>query len=274
MTSIPSLALSLVLTCCGSALLAHEVWIEADQWQTAQGDTISAQVLNGEQMVGIQLPWDPTSIARAQSWTGDANTSLAGRYGDIPALSAPSAPEGLLTLEYQTLPRTVIYTDFKKFSGFLAEKGWTEILARHSSRNLPEVRIKEAFSRFTKALVAVGDGAGSDAARGLEFEIVALDNPYTAEPGTDMRFQIYYRGALLTDNLVTMFERAPGGTVTTSTKETGPEGTVSFGTQAGHTYLIDSVYMREPDRELFIQTQGALWESLWASLTFHVPASQ
>jgi hypothetical protein len=37
---------------------------------------------------------------------------------------------------------------------------------------------------------------------------------------------------------------------------------------AGHAYMLDAVVLREPEG---VSNPGALWESLWANLTFAVP---
>jgi len=39
---------------------------------------------------------------------------------------------------------------------------------------------------------------------------------------------------------------------------------------AGHAYMLDAVVLREPSAVLAEQT-GAVWETLWANLTFAVP---
>lgn len=252
--------------------LAHEVWIEPVSWQIEVDETVSAHLLNGQELSGIQLSWDPKSIALAQSWTTGTSQDLDGRFGDVPAFSATANSEGLLSLVYQSEPKTLTYPDFETFTGFLDEKGWSGILEQHDARGLPKSQVKETYSRFAKTLIAVGDATGADAPRGMELELVALDNPYLAATDDALRFQLIYQGVPLPDNRVTLFERAPDGAVRLSHQQTDAEGIASFDTNRGHMYLVDSVVVRQPSRDMFIETRGALWESLWASLTFKQPA--
>ena len=253
---------------------AHEVWLELDQWEVRSQVSLGAQLLNGQDFKGAELSWNPRVILRAEKWQGDAGVRLLGRFGDIPALSTTAGQDGLLTLIYQSAPNTVVYEDYDKFAQFVGEKGISTALADHEARKLPRAPIKEAFSRYVKALVAVGDGKGADIARGLEIEIVALTNPYTADPAEMMRFQVFYQSQLLAGSQVTLFERTTAGEVTIKTQVSDKLGVVRFKTKAGHTYLVDTVVLRQPTPALIAFTNGAVWESLWASLTFRVPDTQ
>ena len=253
-----------------SAAQAHEVWIEPLQWSYAAGEDLQAHLRNGEMFKGVDLAWNDRSTVLAEQRQGDDTAGLTGRLGDLPAISAQGVGDGLMTLIYQSGYNTVTYREFEKFSSFVAEKGYSDVVETHAARDLPRTQIKEAYVRFAKSLIPVGDGEGEDTARGLELEIVALDNPYTEE-GSDLRFQVLYRDAPLVENRVTVFARDAAGLVTTRELETSADGIVKVQTDPGATYLIDTVVVREPARSLVIETKGAMWESLWASLTFQSP---
>ncbi|KIN71069.1 DUF4198 domain-containing protein [Sulfitobacter guttiformis] len=265
-------ALIVAIAFASTSAKAHEVWIEPSTWQMPADTDFTAQLLNGQNLEGQALSWDPRVILRAETWQGTETAALQGRFGDVPALTGSVGSEGLLTLLYQSKFNTVVYQDYEKFVEFLTEKNHLEILDAHAARSLPKTPIKEAFSRFSKALIAVGTGAGEDMARGLEIEIVALDNPYTSDITGGLRFQALFEGEPLKSNRVTLFERDPAGMVQTSVAQTDAEGIVRFPIRQDHTYLVDTVVMRQPDRALFIASGGAFWESLWASLTFSVPS--
>lgn len=253
---------------------AHEVWIEPELWTAPVGSVVEAQILNGQNLKGNKLSWNGTTTLRAEKWQGGDADPISGRLGDIPALKATASEDGLMTLLYQSGLSTVTYTDYAKFASFVAEKGQEAILKTDKTRGLPDAPIKEAYSRFSKALVAVGTGQGHDAARGLELEIVALSNPYTAAPGQEISFQVLYQSAPLEENQVTVFARSSSGEVSETRLQTDRNGRVAFTPDAGYTYLVDAVLLREPAREVVAKTRGAVWESLWSSLTFRTPAAQ
>lgn len=262
-----------VLVLSATSVPAHEVWIEPLSWQITQDEVLAAHLRNGEIFSGVNLSWNDRSIRRAERVHNGESAPLKGRAGDIPAFNLAAPSPGLLTLVYQSGHRTITYRTYEKFVHFVTGKGYEEVLAEHAARGLPEVPIKEAYMRFAKALVAVGEGRGQDAAQGLELEIVALDNPYTDDL-TALRFQVSYQGAPLTENQVTIFARDLAGDVTTILKTTNADGQITFGADPGWTYLVDTVLLREPAQSLVEETNGAVWESLWASLTFRAAGAR
>lgn len=268
---LPKIMLVALLGSVATVTAAHEVWMEPDAWVTSPDQPLRAKLVNGEFFNGIQLIWNDNAFVRAERWDQTGMRPITGRLGDMPALATPAAPDGLTTLLYQSTPNTVTYTDYAKFASFVTEKGHAAVLERHAARQLPAAPIIEAYSRYAKTLIAVGSGQGGDAPRGLEIEIVALTNPYTAPASDPLRFQVLYQGAPLAGNRVTVFAKAADGTVTLTEQDTDAAGTVAFVAAPGTTYLIDAVMLREPARALVAATRGAVWESLWASLTFQAP---
>ncbi|KIN74982.1 DUF4198 domain containing protein [Sulfitobacter noctilucae] len=255
------------------AAQAHEVWIEPLFWQVPVEESFEAHRINGENFKGNKLSWNERVTVLAERRIGDKTVPLTGRAGDIPAFQLPGAASGLMALIFQSTHNTITYRNYDKFARFVTSKGYEETLDAHAARDLPETPIKEAYVRFAKALVAVGDGAGEDKPRGLELELVALDNPYTSKGG-QLRFQVLYRDVPLADNKVTVFMRDAEGVVNELSQTTTADGIAIFDAVPGREYLVDTVVLREPARALVVETKGAVWESLWASLTFKVPDAQ
>src|SRR5690606_5881266 len=117
---------------------------------------------------------------------------------------------------------------------------------------------------------SVGDGNGADQNYGLLTEMVALANPYTADLSAGLPVQVFYDNAVRADTQVELFARAADGTVEVTTHRTDANGIATLPVQPGVTYMADAVVLRQPDSDL-AREKGALWESLWANLTFAVP---
>jgi len=139
---------------------------------------------------------------------------------------------------------------------------------QHKSRGLPDTGFKEAYSRYGKSLIAVGDGAGADQNVGLLTEIVALANPYTDDLTDGLPVQVLYEGKPRANVQVELFDRAPDGEVAVTLHRTDNTGVAVIPVAPGHEYLVDSVVMRAVGPA---DDKGHVWESLWASLTFKVP---
>lgn len=252
------------------AAQAHEVWIAPEDWTPEPGEKIAAALRNGHEFSGFGLVWNADATQRAELWTRDGMTPIEGRLGDRPALATRAPEAGLATLLYQSTYRRLVYDSYETFAGFVTEKGHDPVLEAHDARGLSRAAIAEAYMRFAKALVGVGDGGGRDAARGMELELLALDNPYAA--GVErMRTRLIYRSEPHADTQVAVFSRDAEGHVTRRVMRTDARGEVAFAVAPGETYLVDAVIIREPSRALVAASRGAVWESLWASLTFQVP---
>ncbi|WP_137700495.1 DUF4198 domain-containing protein [Marimonas lutisalis] len=261
--------LCLLATVCAlgpvRATLAHEFWIEPEEYQVDSPGRVTAALINGQDFRGTRVAWFDSRIARAEWRQGDTRAEIAGRPGDRPALSLGAPGEGLLQLVYVSTPSKLTYSEWAKFSEFVQSKGFPDAVERHRARGLPETGFREIYTRYCKSLIAVGDGAGADAPAGMEAEIVALANPYTDDMGGGLPVQILYRGAPRAGALLDVFERSPTGNVTKTQIAADAEGRLEVPVRAGHVYLLDSVVLRESAAE------DAVWESLWASLTFAVP---
>ena len=261
MRSLPLVAVLVAIPALSSA---HEFWIAPLEWHVAQGAQISADLRNGEEFKGSSLAWLDRNIARAEiAQSGDV-TPMTGRLGDRPALSAVAGDDGLAVLIHETTPSRLTYKDWAKFQKFNDHKDLGVTLEAHLAAGLPQEGFRESYTRHTKALVAVGNGAGTDRAFGLETEIIALSNPYTA-PDAPMQVELHLRGVPLPDTQIELFERAPDGTVAVSLLRTDAAGRATFALRPGHAYLLDAVTLEpDPDPETAYRT-------LWAGLSFAVP---
>ncbi len=264
------LACLLIAVAAPRAAIAHEFWIEPQKFQVETGAPLTALLRNGEQFEGITLAYFDRRIVRFDWRMGEGATAVTGRAGDNPALVMTAPEAGLMVLTYQSTASDVRYKTWEKFARFALHKRFVDIEARHKARDLPDADFTEVYTRYAKSLIAIGSGAGADHATGLEIEIVALQNPYTRSETGPLPVQVFYQDAPRVDAQVEVFDRAPDGSVTVTTVLTDDTGIAQVPVRPGHAYLLDNVVLREPAAALG-EAHGAVWETLWASLTFAVP---
>ena len=261
----------LSLTLAATFAQAHEYWISPDQYQVAPGEAIRADFRNGQHFEGIRLAFFSKSTRLFEYISDGVATPITPRPGDSPALQM-TAPETdtLLAIVFESAPSIVTYNEFDKFLSFAEHKDFPDAEADHLAAGWPTDRIRETYTRHAKALIAVGDGTGSDAQRGMATEFVALTNPYVDDLSDGMRVKLFYQDEPRADAQVEVFDRAPDGTVTTTLHRTDGEGIATVPVTAGHEYLFDGVVLRKAENP---QNDPKLpvWQTLWAALTFAVP---
>lgn len=289
-------ALSLATLSFGVApALSHEFWIEPEKYQINSDDTLRAGLRNGQMFKGARLPYFDNRIRRFETIQGATiqgatiqggqPTPYVGRMGDMPALVLEDLQPGLLIALHETTPDQITYKTWEKFASFAANQGFGDIQAKHSQRGLPDSGFVERYSRHTKLLVAVDHGKGADRAFGLETEFVALQNPYTLDPGPEFApepapepgalpvsapvhvpVQLFYQGAPRAFAQVEIFARAPDGMVQSSLTTTDARGLLQVPVRARHSYLLNAVVLRPVEGDAKV-----VWETLWASMVFAVP---
>lgn len=248
---------------------AHEFWIDPEVYQVAPGEPVVAQLRVGSEFKGSVQSYFPQRFARFEVRMGETIVPVEGRIGDIPAMDMVLPEEGLAVIVHETKGDSLKYRTRDLFEGFVAHKDLGDVLERHEARGLPVLDFREAYTRYAKALVAVGDGEGSDAQVGLKTEIVALANPYTDDLSDGFPVQVFYQGEPRRDAQVELFARDAQDEVSIDYYRTDDEGIAVLPVEPGVEYLVDAVLMEDTGND--DPEAGPVWHSAWASLTFRTP---
>ncbi|MEO1138319.1 MAG: DUF4198 domain-containing protein [Pseudomonadota bacterium] len=248
---------------------AHELFLQPQSYQIAVGDPLLAEVKVGEDFDGGRNIFNPEKFRQFDLAVGNEVVPIPGRLGDMPAANITTDADGLHILVHVSQDLRLRYTKFEKFEKFIDHKDLKGTLGAHAARGLSTTDFVEAYSRYAKSLVAVGSGVGQDRTFGLETEIVALANPYTDDLDGEMPVQVFYQQRVRPDAQVELFERL-GDEVKITLHRTDANGVALLPVKAGAEYMVDAVVIREPSAAL-AEKMDAVWETLWANLTFAVP---
>jgi uncharacterized GH25 family protein len=248
-------------------LTAHELWILPKDFTPDATVPIQADLVNGQKFEGLRLPFLPETNQTLAIVHGGKFATVSNRIGNAPAIDQQSLGDGLNVIVYQSKQSKVTYAELAKFESFVKHKDLGDAVARHRERGLPDANFSEVYTRYSKSLVGVGSGAGSDRSFGMETELVALANPYTDDMSGGLPVRLTYQGAPRADAQIELFDRGPGGVAITTVRTDGG-GVARLPVQAGHVYMADAVVLREKEPQA---EGGAVWETLWANLTFAVP---
>lgn len=235
------------------------------------GGTIEGNFKNGQEFEGNSLAFFDRNSVRYEMLADEEVTPIKPRSGDRPALSVPApAKDALVVVVHETAPSFVTYTEWDKFLAFVEHKDFADAVSTHDAKNWPRDRFRERYTRHVKALIAVGNGEGTDQYVGLKTEFIALTNPYASDFEGKMTVLLTYEGTPRADAQVEVFDRAPDDSVTITLHRTDAEGTATVPVQPGHEYLFDAVVL-EPAPDAETEENAPLWETYWAALTFEVP---
>lgn len=252
-----------------SPVVAHELWIEPSDYQVQPSDNIVAGIKIGEDFEGSPLSYLPQNFEHFVVLGANKGAGVVSRIGDRPAVDQAAPSSGLNIIVYESKPTTISYDSFEKFNDFAINHGVDDIAKRHFARGLPSDSFAEIYTRYSKALVSVGNAQGADRHIGLEAELVALENPYLLNDATDIRVQLFYNGAPLPDSQVEMYAKASSGELRASVHNTNADGIAILPIVAGSEYMLNAVVFRKPHARH--RDSNAVWETLWANLTFAVP---
>ena len=249
-----------------SNLFAHEYYLEPDNYSPAIGETIAVRHKLGEKFKGNELPWVTPWNIRSEFWVKEKKTQLRGLDGDRPALTIPAQQEGLLTVIHQSNIDYLTFSSYEKFEKYTRKEGLEHALAESESGKKPKEGLKEAYSRFAKTLIAVGNSStGKDAPTGLKIELVALSHPLELKADMPMKVQLLFDGEPLAGAAVKAFEGI--GQEFAYHVRSDNRGIAEIKPAGPGPYLINAIHMVEPVSAEAINKQ-AHWESFWASLTF------
>ncbi len=263
--------LTLGFLAAGLEAHAHEFWIQPHKYRLEDGNRLVADVRVGMDFGGNALAFLPDRI-NAFNITNSAGTrKIDGRIGDIPAVNITPEEGGLQILTLFSTSSMLTWDEFQKFRDFVNLHGMGWVLARHAERGLPDTGFNEAYTRFVKSLVAVGDGAGQDHFTGMFFELVAGKNPYTDDMTGGMPVTVLFRGEPLPDKQVDLFYRDLNGQVSRLSVQSDANGRAIVPDMGDGEYMVNVVHMIEPFPEDQART-GVVWHSLWASMTFAIGA--
>jgi uncharacterized GH25 family protein len=249
-----------------SAALAHEVWLAPQTYHGERQTPVQADIRLGQNFIGDALRYRPRTIAKLAFLTRTAKIPVTGRVGDLPAIQTAAPIDGQNIIIYQSLPEKMLYKNFNKFADFVQEKGDENLLDQHFQRNLPEMYFTEIYSRFAKTILLRGDaGKGiQDRMAGLEVEFVLEGDLMKTDSPLPIR--LYYQSEPLANAKITIFDRGRDRKTSQQKTFSDRDGYIYLTPLKGHEYLLDHVTIRaiKPEEN----PDQAVWESLWASLTF------
>ncbi len=262
---IVRLALGMTLAFTAAAA-AHDLWIEPSSFTPAPATRLAVRLRIGQLFQGDPFPRDAKLMVRFAVLGPAGEAPIPGVPDTDPAGFLIAGPPGLYELVY-TSNHASVTLDAAKFEKYLADEGLDEISALRKRRGLTASGVHEIFSRCAKSLVEVGGdpGTGYDRVLGLRLELIPEKNPYALGAGQELPVRLLYGGAPLANAQVSAISKdQPARQVAVRTDS---QGRARLRLDRSGVWLVKAVHMIAAPA-----ASGADWESVWASLTFALPA--
>jgi len=243
-----------------TAASAHDYWLQADQLVIAAGEPLVVHMNLGQALeIEEEKAYDAKRTERFELRVGRDARDLVPTTADgaKPIFSEP-LPQADAFLLSMTRGVAQIEMSAAEFNEYTTHEGLPARAQREHER--------ERYWRFLKLLGRSGTQTETDLHHrftGAQFEILLLQNPFTAKPGEEQIVQVLFETKPLAGASVSALHREADGKLTRLDGVTDARGVARFTLPVAGTWLIRSVHMRACKG-----CKDADWESFWAAYTF------
>jgi len=261
---------ALIGAVCSFSTMAHEFWVRPLSYVVETGKSLDVRLFVGDGFPGEVVTRNGPKIVKFAAYGDGAETPITGENGKDPAGSVKLEKAGVYVLAFRNIP-SKIELDAAKFEEYLKEEGLDTIIKKRADSGASSTPGKEMYSRSAKAIVRVGDAEkGFDREVGLKYELTPLSEPWKVQPGEqgkdELRFKAVFDSKPLAGIMVAA--RTPDDPKLVIKATTDEHGIVTLKLPKTGMWLVSSVHMLEAPAN-----SGSDWESVWASVTFEVPAT-
>ncbi len=266
-----------------SPALAHDFWLEPSTYRPAPGSTVEVRLRVGDTLPGEAVPRDPQRIERFVAARAAGEVEVAGLPGAEPAGLVRVEREGAVVLGYRSR-RAAVELPAEKIEAYHVEEGLERVVEARARRGESTAPGREVFSRCAKSLLAAGGGPaeGFDRPLGFTLELVPEADPAALAAPATLPLRILFEGRPLEGALVEARPLtgdaspqdvaagpvpAAGADRSSAAARSNANGAVRLALDRPGPWLVSAVHMIEAPPDI-----DADWESLWASLTFELPA--
>jgi uncharacterized GH25 family protein len=245
---------------------AHDFWIEPASYAPAVGAVIPIRLRVGEHFAGEPFVRKPDRIEWFAAVGPKGESPVPGEAGAEPAGSLSIDTPGIHVIGYRSR-QSFIELSASQFDQYLKEEGLGRILELRAAHGDKSGKARELYSRSAKSLVSAGaaKAGGHDRVLGFPLELVPEINPYSLDGRGALPIRLLFRGSPLAGAQVQAISHQDPRVVVTVLTDAGGRATLRLDRPGA--WLVKTIHMYE-----LTDRSKADWESLWATLTFEVPA--
>ncbi len=259
MRSNPTLFLGLFLV--SVAATGHDFWVEPDTFTPTQGESVSIELVEGEELRGDTLPYIDDWFTDFSRVTAAGRDNVESIVGNDPAAKIV-ATQGQTLLGYQSV-RAFVELDAAKFNSYLENEGIEFLREERRALGEDDNPAPEYFVRCAKSLLQANSGNATvfNKVLGYTLELTPQSDPYQAAIGDAIEFELKFRDQPAEGLLVQAFTKEQPEDI--QKVRTDAQGRATITVKSEGTWIIKAVNIQR-----IIGDPRALWQSWWASYLF------
>jgi uncharacterized GH25 family protein len=245
--------------------LAHEFWLEPQQYIFSRTDEINIRFRVGESFTGDNWKGNREKVSELKLYYADIiddlNDVISDEEGDSLQFSIHEEGTAMVTFNNTN---SFIELDAEKFYAYLLEDGLQAAIDYRKQHNETDSIGREFYQRSVKTIVQVGALKTEVYKKqtALPVDIIPLSHPYKLDNGDTLKVKVLFRGEALANTKIHTWHKLMGKVTDTSFKS-NEKGEISFPVNTSGEWMVSCVTMIR-----LANDPKAQWQSYWGSLTW------
>lgn len=261
---LKTLALSIILIIV-LPVLAHEFWLEPQQYIFSRGEEINIRFKVGEGFHGDNWKGHQQKINELKLYyediADDLKEGISADEGD--SLQFTFFEEQTAMITFNNI-NSFIELDAAKFNEYLQEDGLTNAIDYRKEHNETDSTGREFYQRSVKTIIQVGSYKTDVFKKQttLPVDIIPLSHPYKAENNQSMKVKVLFKGEPLANHKIRVWHKLPSAVKDTSL-QSDANGEISFPVTTKGEWMVSCVKIIRLENN-----PEAQWQSYWGSCTW------
>jgi uncharacterized GH25 family protein len=246
-------------------VLAHEFWLEPQQYIFSRTEEINIRFRVGEAFTGDNWKGSREKINELKLYyadiTDDLSDGLTDDEGD--SLQFSIHEEGTAMVTFNNI-NSFIDLEAEKFNAYLAEDGLQSAIDYRKQHNETDSAGREFYQRSVKTIVQVGalKTPVFKKQTTLPVDIIPLSHPYQLKDGDSLTVKVLFKDEPLVNSKIRVWHKLTGR-VTDTSFISNEKGEISFPVNTTGEWMVSCVTMIRLTNDAKAQ-----WQSYWGSVTW------
>ncbi len=251
-------------------VLAHEFWLEPQQYIFSRTDEINIRFKVGEAFTGDNWTGNNEKVKELKLYYADIVDDLTDALGDEngDSLQFSLHEEGTAMVTFNNV-NSFLQTEAKEFNTYLTEEGLQYAIDYRRKQNQTDSVGREFYQRSVKTIVQVGALKTEVYKKQttLPVDIIPLSHPYKLVTGDSLKVRVLFKGEPLANAKIRLWHKLLNKVKDTS-YTSNARGEIIFPVKTTGEWMVSCVAIERLTDEPGLPAIDTGWQSYWGSLTW------